>query len=414
MTEDQAFEAIKNAIRLENLSRETAAKVTKQLLEVFEEAKRMISRIDSGDPLREQRLRQVLQQLAPLFRGPNDRLYLELTSALRDEVEKQAYWAEKFLDVAEKNVELQPVGVGVSPAAGQGPVNQMFRAGVTRAQLLALTDEVEVLGSALGVLFGVTNDESHFINTQIKRIDKIVKKGFLTGETNDEIARNLRVASNAAIRDSRAIARTAVMDMSHRAHYREWDANSDRIVMWEYDATMDYRVCELCYPNDGKRAKTRSALIQKAASVPVHPNCRCAILPITRTELELEKQEMEEGMTQSIVEVNRNKADARGRVYKTPARVEVNGKRVKMTKSSRDIKAREGKRVTMADFIAQTTPDTRRQVLGVVRAKEFEYLVNDNSGPKRKDLDQVLREVTLKDAKQLQKAQRSRSRRKKS
>ena len=414
MTEDQAFEAIKNAIRLENLSRETAATVTKQLLEVFEEAKRMISRIDSGDPLREQRLRQVLQQLAPLFRGPNDRLYLELTKALRDEVENQAYWAEKFLDVAEKNVELQPVGVGVSPAAGQGPVNQMFRAGVTRAQLLALTDEVEVLGETLGVLFGVTNDESHFINTQIKRIDKIVKKGFLTGETNDEIARNLRVASNAAIRDSRAIARTAVMDMSHRAHYREWDANSDRIVMWEYDATMDYRVCELCYPNDGKRAKTRSALIQKAASVPVHPNCRCAILPITRTELELEKQEMEEGMTQSIVEVNRNKADARGRVYKTPARVEVNGKRVKMTKSSRDIKAREGKRVTMADFIAQTTPDTRRQVLGVVRAKEFEYLVNDNSGPKRKDLDQVLREVTLKDAKQLQKAQRSRSRRKKS
>ena len=86
MTEDQAFEAIKNAIRLENLSRETAAKVTKQLLEVFEEAKRMISRIDSGSPLREQRLRQVLQQLAPLFRGPNDRLYLELTKALRDEV----------------------------------------------------------------------------------------------------------------------------------------------------------------------------------------------------------------------------------------------------------------------------------------------------------------------------------------
>jgi len=414
LTEDQAFEAIKNAIRLENLSRETAATVTKQLLEVFEEAKRMISRIDSGDPLREQRLRQVLQQLAPLFRGPNDRLYLELTKALRDEVENQAYWAEKFLDVAERNVELQPVGVGIAPAIGQGPVNQIFRAGVTRAQLLALTDEVEVLGETLGVLFGVTNDESHFINTQIKRIDTIVKKGFLAGETNDEIARNLRVASNAAIRDSRAIARTAVMDMSHRAHYREWDANSDRIVMWEFDATMDYRVCERCYPNDGKRAKTRSALINKTSSVPVHPNCRCSILPLTRTELALEKEEMKDGMTQSIVEVNKRKSDARGRVYKTPARVEVNGKRVKMTKSSRDIEAQPGKRVTMADFIAQTTPDTRRQVLGVVRAKEFEYLVNDNSGPKRKDLDQVLREVSFADAKQLQRAQRSRTRRKKS
>ena len=114
----------------------------------------------------------------------------------------------------------------------------------------------------------MTNDESHFINTQIERIDKVVKKGFLSGETNDEIARNLRTASNAAIRDSKAIARTAVMDMSHRAHYREWDANSDRIVMWEFDATMDYRVCPRCYPNDGERAKTRSALERKTSKVP--------------------------------------------------------------------------------------------------------------------------------------------------
>ena len=413
MTEDQAFEAIKNVIRLENLSRETAAKVTRQLLEVFEEAKRTISRIDTGDPLREQRLRQVLQQLAPLFRGPNDRLYLELTSALREEVERQAYFAEKFLDVAEKNAALQPVGVGVGPAVGQGPVNQLFQAGVTRAQLLALTDETEVLGQRLGELFGVTTDESHFINTQIERIDKVVKKGFLSGETNDEIARNLRTASNAAIRDSKAIARTAVMDMSHRAHYREWDANSDRIVMWEFDATMDYRVCPRCYPNDGERAKTRSALERKTSKVPVHPNCRCNIWPLTRTELALEKEDMKDGMEASIVEVNKRKSDARGRIYKTPARVKVNGKTVKMTKSSRDIKAREGKRVTMGDFIAQTTPDTRRQVLGSVRAKEFEYLVNDNRGPKLKDVDEVLRKVTLADADQLQRAQRSRSKRKK-
>ena len=220
-------------------------------------------------------------------------------------------------------------------------------------------------------------------------------------------------ASNAAIRDSRAIARTAVMDMSHRAHYREWDANSDRIVMWEFDATMDYRVCQQCYPHDGERAKTRDALEKKTSSVPVHPNCRCNIWPLTKTELALEKQDMEDGMEASIVEVNKRKSDARGRIYKTPARVKVNGKTVKMTKSSRDIKAREGKRVTMADFIAQTTPETRRQVLGVVRAKEFEYLVNDNRGPKRKDLEQVLIDVSFKDIEGLRRAQRSRSRRKK-
>ena len=259
----------------------------------------------------------------------------------------------------------------------------------------------------------MTPDESHFINTQIERIDKVVKRGFLAGETNDEIASNLRCrASNAAIRDSKAIARTAVMDMSHRAHYREWDANSDRIVMWEFDATMDYRVCERCYPLDGKRARASSALIANIQS-----SCSSELqvqhLAVNQNRVGLGKGGYGRRDGASIVEVNKRKSDARGRVYKTPARVKVNGKTVKMTKSSRDIKAREGKRVTMGDFIAQTTPDTRRQVLGVVRAKEFEYLVNDNRGPKLKDVDEVLRKVTLADADQLRKAQRVRSRRKK-
>ena len=99
----------------------------------------------------------MLQQLAPLFRGPNDRLYLELTIALREEVERQMYFAEKLLDVAETEcIALQPVGIGDGPAVGQGPVIQLFQSGVTRAQLLALTDQTEVLGQRLGELFGVT------------------------------------------------------------------------------------------------------------------------------------------------------------------------------------------------------------------------------------------------------------------
>ena len=58
MTEDQAFEAIKNVIRLENLGVEKQhAKVTKQLLEVFEEAKRRSVGLIAVIQMREQRLR---------------------------------------------------------------------------------------------------------------------------------------------------------------------------------------------------------------------------------------------------------------------------------------------------------------------------------------------------------------------
>ena len=338
--------------------------------------------------------------------------YQELSAALSAEVETQVRWAQEFINAAEKAPASQAVamagqeGVGVLPATGAGPVGQTFVPQVTRTQLLALADETEVLGKRLIDLFEWQDvTDSPYIQSTIKKVDQVVKRGFLLSETNEEIARNLAVATKGQIRDARAIARTAVMDMSQRAHERMWDANSDRIKMWEFDATFDYRVCPQCYPYDGKRAKDRGNL----PTVPVHPNCRCRVLPLTATELALEKEEMAEGMQASIVEVNKNPRNARGRVYKTKARVD--GK--KMTKSAREINIPKGQRPTMADFISETTPNTREAVLGKVRAREFEYITSDNRGPKRKDIQEALRFVTNGDAAAFEKAQRARRRRSK-
>lgn len=140
------------------------------------------------------------------------------------------------------------------------------------------------------------------------------------------------------------------MDMSQRAHERFWSDNSDRIELWEYDATFDYRVCPLCYPYEGKRAKERSTL----PDVPRHPNCRCRVLPVTATELALEKEELAEGMEMSIVDINRNKSSARGRVYKTKVRVD--GK--SMVRSAREIKL---ERATSNDGAVPGQGDTRHK-----------------------------------------------------
>ena len=269
MPEDQAFEAIKNIIRLETLSRETSAKVSKQIREVFTEAKREVSQIDPTDPLREQRLIAVLAGLALLFRAPNDRLYLELNNALRVEVGKLTEFAARFIDAGEE----KPVVADLE----QSPSSPLLQSQVDRNRLLEIVAGTTVLGLTLGEIFGITKERSHFIDTQLKRIDKAVKKGFLTGDTADEIADSLTGSMNSALRDAKAITTTAVMDMSHQAHNAEWDINESEIAMWEYDATMDYKVCELCYVHDGKRAETRAKLIAIAAEPLVHPNCRCNI-----------------------------------------------------------------------------------------------------------------------------------------
>ena len=444
--------AIRNAIRLENLGRNAAAKVTPELVAVMKQVRELISSLPAETLLRDMTYRRVLLQIAPLFRGVNDRFLQTLSAELRKEVVEQAKWAEAFLRVADLNPNLQPGGVttdvttraevsgfsrtasgysatmSATPTVFQGQFAELGSA-VTRTQLMALADDTKVLGGRLTDLFGWGDvADSPYMKSTMKKIDRVVKAGFLAGDTNEQIATNLAIATNGQIQDARAIARSAVMDMSQRAHERFWDENSswdwtdpetgkerhvELIKLWEFDATFDYRVCPQCYPYNGKRAKDRS----KLPTVPVHPNCRCRVLPLTATALELEKEDMAEGITMSTVQVgDPNAASGTVRPYKTKARFrkQVKGKQktVTMPKFAQDVEVPKGKRPTMGFFMGKATADTRRAVLGETRAKEFEYLTSDNRGPKRTDLDEVLRQVTLADAESLAKAQRARGRRK--
>ena len=377
MDEQQAFRAIRNAIRLESLGRDVAAKVAPLLREAYKYLQELIANLPEEAIGRELRYRQLSDLIRATLNPVSEKTYQLTIEALAEEIPHQFTYAEKILGEGDQLPPLQ----------------------LTRTQLVEMATDTKVLGKRIDQLFG----EGTFTKAQITKIDKVVKQGFLLGETNQQIARNLSTAFNGSMRDVTAVTRTAVMDMSQRANNRFWDANSDRIKLWEFDATFDYRVCPQCYPYDGKREKERSDL----PSVPVHPNCRCRILPLTATALALEKQDKREGMTASIVEVNKKERDAQGRVYKTKAKVDGD----KMFKSAREIKSAKKHQVPrMWDFIAQTTPDTRRAVLGEVRATEFEYITSSNRGPKRKDLRDALMYVTNGDARSFAKAQRSRRR----
>ena len=327
--------AIRNAIRLENLGRNAAAKVTPELVAVMKQVRAAIEAFPSEALIREAAFKRFLQQTAPLFRGVNDHFLQTLSAELRREVVEQAKWAESFLEASAPKGGITTAPVSSPPAITFAPANFELGSAITRTQLMALADDTKVLGGRLTDLFGWGDAvDSPYMKSVIKKIDRVVKAGFLAGDTNEQIAKNLVIATNGQIQDARAIARTAVMDMSQRAHERFWDANSDVVKLWEFDATFDYRVCPQCFPHDGKRVKDRSDL----PSVPVHPNCRCRVLPLTATALELEKEDMAEGIKTSMVEINKNASTAKDRVYKTKARV---GGR-KYTKSSQDIEAPAG------------------------------------------------------------------------
>lgn len=406
MNEKQAFSTIKNTIKLENLSSETVRKILPGLRASFDEITRMIDALPPDDIARQIRYQQMQQRLGSILAGTNDQFKAELSATLRKEVEDQAKFAQSYLDLAEVSPAQQVAasspqqGLQVGVGTGQTPTFQSLGPEITRTQLMALADDSKVLGQTLDKLFSSdgTNSLSPWLKSNIQQIDRVVKTGFLTGQTNEEIAKGLRVAEKLTRTQAQAVARTAVMDMSQRAHERMWDANKSRIAGWEFDASMDNRVCPECAPFDGRTAKERSEL----PSTPVHVNCRCAVLPLTRTELALREEEGPQRRTvielvdapskEAAEKIAKNKFGAtRSKAYAKQVRGP-DGK--KYWRVASDV-TRKDHPLTMGEFVKEASPATQKQILGASGSKRFNKLISPSKGNKgAMTPDAALAEVT--------------------
>ena len=389
--EELAFAAIRNQIRLENLGRDVARRLTPQLREIYKEISRQIASLPEEAILREIRYRQMQLGIASLLRQVNEQAYQEIVAALSVEVQDQIEFAAKTLDM-----EVPAVGISTTPGA---PIGQ-----ITPTQLTAVVQDTKVAGKRLGKLFGMDGSgTSAYIQANIKTIDRVVKTGFLTGQTNQQIAQAMSAATNVATSQTRAIARTAVMDMSQRAHDRFYAANREFIEVYRFDATFDYRVCPECAPLDGKESSKRSDI----PTPPIHPNCRCRVLAITATQLEFEREDLKGRQELNMTEIAKTREQASGRIYKTPARV--GGE--KYVKFAREVTLPVGQRPTSGQFLARANPFTRESVLGKTRAQEFQWLTVSQNGP-RLSPERALQDVVKADVKSLQRAQKARLRRK--
>lgn len=384
MNERQAYASIRNAIRLENLSESIAAPVAKQLRVIFDELKQQFRNMPPGNIERElwyrqQRLR-ILDMVTPLSRSAG----ADMAAAMDEEVYKQMEYAQDMLDSVDETAILAPQNA-VS-ALGSRPTSKVE---FTRQQLHTIAEDTSVLGDKLGELFRPDLDDhgrhGKWIEQNIDLIDKKVKTGFLTGQTNEQIAAELPGLGRQAVSRNKAIARTAVMDMSARSQEALWMANSDRIKGWEYDATLDNRVCDRCAPWDGTTKTVRGQL----PSLPLHVNCRCRVLPLTATELAL--REKEGPQRRSVVELvdakTKEGALAKVKVQKNVVGARAYAKQVKVDgkkywRVAKDIKQADHP-LTMAEFLQQASPATQKQVLGSAkrRSKFMKLIAGSENRP---------------------------------
>nr|DAM90894.1 MAG TPA: minor capsid protein [Caudoviricetes sp.] len=118
------------------------------------------------------------------------------------------------------------------------------------------------------------------------RIESIVSRGLSSGWTIDQIADNITGTAengykdgifNTTRREAVNMARTVCNGIANGAKEQFYKANDDVITGVEILSTLDGRVCPVCGSLDRKRYK----LDEEHPSLPLHPNCRCVLLPVT-------------------------------------------------------------------------------------------------------------------------------------
>ena len=278
------------------------------ILPSYEQARdnilRQLQNLPPGAVERELWLRQQLVNIEGQFRAVGNRIYDVLPA------EQVKAWEEALDNAAEylKAGGVEPVGQTVTFAgetAGGQAVSQSvnlptlstdyIRPSITQQQIVAAARrEGFATLSPGGATRSLDDVLPGFLRSEVQNVERKLRTGFLLGQSTDEIIRDLD-RDRLGRSQVEAVVRTSMAESSQAAHNAFFDANEDLLpktksgYRWEWDASNDTRLCEICAPLDGARYKTR----EEAPSIPAHFNCRCRLLPITATA-ELLREEGDE------------------------------------------------------------------------------------------------------------------------
>jgi SPP1 gp7 family putative phage head morphogenesis protein len=112
---------------------------------------------------------------------------------------------------------------------------------------------------------------------QSTNIQRAIAEGFRAGETVKQIAKRVQAVTPMAKNKAITIARTETLAAGNAAAKERYAAAG--VEMLEWVAALDDRVCPEC---TGLHGKTYP--IGETPDIPVHPNCRCTLVPYREKE----------------------------------------------------------------------------------------------------------------------------------
>lgn len=140
--------------------------------------------------------------------------------------------------------------------------------------------KLKVHADRVGTLYTrVYTDLKGITATMDAQISRELATGLISGESPFDIAKKIANRVNAiGIHRATVLARTEVIRAHHMASiqaYRNFEVENVKVEA-EWLTAGDELVCELCDPLQGKKF----TLDEIEGKIPVHPQCRCAALPV--------------------------------------------------------------------------------------------------------------------------------------
>ena len=371
---------IENSLQLRRAVERTARKTNPELKSAMVRIRSIVESIPDDSLIKEQQWRQ----LRPLLRyilGDYNRLMEQELLAV---VEAMHPIERKYaLDM------LAQAGVNVAGAVDDGTA-------VSASKIQATSK------FPLSQLFAVaaTSQESPWVKSILRVVDRKVMAGLTFGKTTAEIANDIvkiqtrqgRVtaiiggtAAGQVESYAQSVIRNVVESMTEEEMERAvagLDMNEEGQA-WEYIALLDSNTCATCAWWDGEVERDKTRLPR----LPMHDNCQCSIVPVELSDPDSARPSLQldpDGLGQRKKPPPLDPAEGADTRKGDISRKE----HAPYTKTRFVIADRPGNRPRYADYLVQTNPYDRAMFFGggnagQVRAQRFMELVEQGNSPKR-------------------------------
>ena len=399
MNEEQLKLFIRAAFQLEDVAEAIIRGSDPVLFYAMSEVRAIVDRLGGPEDIFRERQWREVQPLVAQAMEPYNQAFAEST------VEQLVGYTDEAK--ANASAMLARAGAPIPPLVGT-PVQDS----ITAILQTKVPDSRKV-----AALFNVNGERgmSPWIRSNMRVIDRTVRKGILLGTPTAEIANEIAVqmvmngkevlsfsgptVSRTIRSQARALARTAVQQYNADINRAVREANREALdaagVVYEWVAALDSRTCQICAPLDGQRRLKESGFKLQPE---VHIGCRCGIIAVNpddpggiRTGQQLSPEQFTyKGKPLDELSGNERKEALGSGLYASKAKV----KGEKLYRKAKPVRPGADGRTTYADYIAQSDQKTQQMFFGggnagSIRAEKFRRL-SEETGDPQKALGQLI------------------------